>query len=148
MPAPVQIGVLWLAVMLVLGLAIVMTAADMLRCARRLAFGHPAPNQFEGGADLVTPVLERSSSFAPDLVVTVDYAEPFRPGQILERRIGIEYVYNIQENGFVQIRVVKVVSNPDELWQRIRNCDLPTLARVVVRPSMTMDEVVIGGPIA
>jgi len=35
--APVHIGVMWLAVMVVLGLTIAMTVADMLKVARLLA---------------------------------------------------------------------------------------------------------------
>lgn len=154
---PVQIGVMWLAVMAVSLLTIAMTVADMLQSARRLARHRArpkvihvttAPAPYQGESDLVTLVLDRSSGFAPAHVVTIDYAEPFGSGQIFERRIGIGYVYNLQENGCIQIRVMKVVSNFDELWQRIRNRDLPTLAQVVVRPSVAIGDVEIGDSVS
>jgi hypothetical protein len=150
--APVQIGVMWLAVGAVFGLTVAMTTVDMLQSARRLARHQTSkvihvttdPPPFEGQSDLVTLVLDRSSIFTPAHVVTIGYAAPFGSGQILEQRIGIGYVHNLQENGFVQIRVVKMVSKPDELWQRIKNRDLPTLAQIVVRPSVAIDDVELG----
>jgi hypothetical protein len=131
---------------------IAIIVGDMLQSARRLA-GRQSPkvihvivarSPVEGEANLVTPLLESSSGFMASHLVTINYAEPFASGQIFEQRIGIGYVCNLQQNGLVQIRVMKVVSNPDELWQRISNRDLPILAQVVIRPSVAISDVEIG----
>lgn len=150
--APVQIGVLWLAVVVVLGLTTAMTAINMVQSARRMIQGH-TPNVVyvfvasagtPGEPDLVTLLLGPSPGFAPFHVVTINYAEPFGIGQAFERRIGIGYVFDLQRNGGVQIRVTKMVSNQVELWQRIRNRELPILAQIVIRPSVAINDVVIG----
>jgi hypothetical protein len=154
--APIQLGIIWLCVVVVVLVIIAMTVGNMLQSARRLALDHLPkikhvtvdPAFTQGEPDLITVLLERSQLFAPSYLVTINYAERLGNGLVFERQIGIGYVINVQRNGLVQVRVLKAVSNQEELWQRIRNRELSTLAQIVIRPSITIDEVDLGDSVA
>lgn len=87
-------------------------------------------------------VMERSRQFGVNILVTVYYEESLAAGraEIFERTIGIGRVINIQENGLIQVRLLREVSNHGDLWQRIRNRDTTTLSNVIIKPSIDFND--------
>jgi hypothetical protein len=87
-------------------------------------------------------VLERSELFGVNILVTVYYIEQLDrgQGQVFERAIGIGRVANIQQNGLIQVLVLKEVPSHVELWQRIRNHETAILSQIVIKPSIDFNE--------
>nr|WP_294506136.1 hypothetical protein [uncultured Rhodopila sp.] len=119
--------------------------------ARRIARADPpkavyvhVPQARDGEEDQpVTLIMGRSRQFGVNIFVTVYYEEGLGAGsdEILERAIGIGRVVNIQENGLIQVRVLREVSNQSGLWQRIRSCERAILSHVVIKPSVDFTSV-------
>jgi ribosomal 30S subunit maturation factor RimM len=86
----------------------------------------------------VTLVMGRSRQFGVNILVTVYYEERLSAERtdIIEQAIGIGQVINIQENGLIQVLVVREEPSHASLWQRIRNREMPILADVVIKPSI------------
>lgn len=151
--ATVQLGLIWLAAGGLLMLTTLLTAGNLVLTARRYARGRlpkvlhvyvPAgPN--DGTVRPLTLVLDRSDLFGVSILVTIYYVEHLglRRGEVFERQIGIGRVANIQQNGLVQILVLKEVSSHAELWQRIRSREMAALSQIVVKPSISFNEVEI-----
>jgi hypothetical protein len=59
---------------------------------------------------------------------------------VFERVIGIGRVVNIQQNGLIQVLVLKEVPNHVELWQRIRSHERSILPQIVIKPSIDFNE--------
>jgi hypothetical protein len=87
-------------------------------------------------------VLERSSLFGVSIFVTVYYVEGLERGrgEVVERAIGIGRVTNVQQNGLIQVLVLREVPNHAELWQRIRNHEKAILSQIIIKPSIDFNE--------
>lgn len=147
----VRIGLIWLAVMLFVAVALVATAIKMTIDARRDARGdHPrgvhvfSQSAAEGSADgPIILIMSRSRQFGVNILVTVYYEEGLGSGrgEIFERVIGIGQVAHVQENGLIQVRILREVANHSALWQPIRNREMAILARVGISPSIDFNAV-------
>jgi hypothetical protein len=87
-------------------------------------------------------LMSRSALFGVNTLVTIYYVEILGIGQdhLFERTIGIGRVINVQENGLIQVLVLREVSNDAELWQRIRGREMATLSHVIIKPSVDFRE--------
>jgi hypothetical protein len=147
----VQIGLIWLAVFVFVVVAVVATAIKLALDARQAARSDPpravyvyAPNAIEGATGgPITLIMGRSRQFGVNILVTVYYEENLEVGrgELFERAIGIGRVVNIQENGLIQVLVLREISSHFELWQRIRSREIATLSHVVIKPSIDFDSV-------
>ena len=102
------------------------------------------PPAAEGSAEEpITLIIGGSRQFGINFLVTVYYEERLVPvkGPIFERAIGMGQVVNVQENGLIQVLMLREVSNHAELWQRIRERDTAVLAGVVVKPSIDFNSI-------
>lgn len=141
----VPIGLIWLAVFVLVTASVFATLVNMTLVARRLAKAGPLRAIHAFAADptgVVTLVLGRSSLFGVNILVTVYYIEGLGAGQkhTFERVIGIGQVSNVQENGLIQVQVLREAPNHIELWQRIRNCERMILGQVTIKPSIDFHE--------
>ena len=144
----VEVRVWWLVVVAVVFLTTAMVVGNMLQVARRLAkvrlprvlHVDVTSGSAPGGNEQTTLLLEQSELFGLGQPVTISHAEQLEQGRVFERRIGSGEVLNIQLNGLIQVRVLGMVSNQRELWQRIRQRERPMLAQVVVRPWVSINE--------
>ena len=59
---------------------------------------------------------------------------------MFERAVGIGRVINIQENGLIQVLVLREMPNHADLWQRIRSREMTTLGQVTIKPSFEFHE--------
>jgi hypothetical protein len=91
--------------------------------------------------------MGRSRQFGVNILVIVYYEERLEAGrgETFERKIGIGRVVNIQENGLIQVLVLREVSNHSELWQRVRNHEIATLSGIVIKPSIDFNAIGIEG---
>jgi hypothetical protein len=147
----VPIGLIWLVVMVFVVISIVATAIKVAMDARRLTHGDLPRAVYvfsQSGAESSTDgpiilVMGRSRQFGVNNFATIYYEEGLgtERGEVIERAIGIGQVANIQENGRIQVRVLREVANHSELWQRIRNREMATLSRVVIKPSIDFNSV-------
>jgi len=140
----VQIGLIWLIVgvlivALTLGAAVNMTlvarASVPVLAARAIQVFVPSP----AGSPIprpITLILARSRVFSVNIAVTVYYLEGLEPGANdgVERVIGIGRVQHIQDNGLIQILVLREEAHHAELWERLRNREMTTLSRVLIKP--------------
>ena len=87
-------------------------------------------------------MLEPSDLFGVNIFVTIYYVERLEQGrdEVFERAIGIGRVANIQQNGLIQVRVLREVQNHANLWQRIRNHERSILPQIVIKPSIDFNE--------
>ena len=53
---------------------------------------------------------------------------------MFEQAIGIGRMANIQQNGLIQVLVLREVLNHVDLWQRIRNQGRSILPQIVIKP--------------
>jgi len=53
---------------------------------------------------------------------------------MFEQAIGIGRMANIQQNGLIQVLVLREVLNHVDLWQRIRNQGRSILQQIVIKP--------------
>jgi hypothetical protein len=146
----VQIGVIWLAVIALIIVSALATAIKMVLETRRSAqpnppravYVHVLPATADATNQALILVMERSRQFGVNILVTVYYEEGLAVGraEIFERTIGIGRVINIQENGLIQVRLLREVSNHGDLWQRIRNRDTATLSNVIIKPSIDFND--------
>ena len=141
----VPVGLIWLAVFVLAFASIIATFVNMTLHARHLARGGPpraihafAPDQ----AGPITLVLEKSAWFGVNIYVTIYYIESLSPGRdfVFERAVGIGRVINIQENGLIQVLVLREMPNHADLWQRIRSREMTTLGQVTIKPSFEFHE--------
>jgi hypothetical protein len=97
----------------------------------------------DGSERPLTLLLDRSDLFGISILVTIYYVEHLglRRGEVFERQIGFGRLSNIQQDGRVQVLVLAELSTHAELWQRVRNREAPTLSQIVVKPSISLDEV-------
>ena len=151
----VQIGLIWLAVFALAVLAILAAAINMAVAARQTAQPPPAQPPPPTAMHVVVPepagerptrpltlIVERSRLFGVNILVTISYVEVIGPGpdDVFEQSIGIGRVANIQENGRLQVQVIKEVANRADLWQRIRNREMAIVRRTVIKPSIDFNE--------
>jgi hypothetical protein len=147
----VHISLIWFAVAGLLGLTVLLTAANLVMVARRYARGRlpravhaSVPASPDGGPPRpIILVLEPSDLFGVNIFVTIYYVERLDRGRdkVFERAIGIGRVANIQQNGLIQVLVLREAPNHVELWQRIRNHDATVLPQIVIKPSIDFNEV-------
>lgn len=141
----VQINIIWLVVGLLATLALTLTAANMVMVARRLA--RPDISRAKrllvrsGTADekqLVTLVMGRSRQFGLNVLVTIYHEESLsaETSEILEQAIGIGLVINTQDNGLIQVRVLREEVIHAQLWTRIRDSVMSVLRHVIIKPSI------------
>jgi hypothetical protein len=146
----VQIGLIWLAVFALAVFAILAAAINMIVAVRQTA-QPPPPTAVHvvvpepaGGKPTrpLTLIVERSGLFSVNILVTISYVEMIGPGpdDVFEQSIGIGRVANIQENGRLQVQVIKEVANRADLWQRIRNREMAIVRRTVIKPSIDFNE--------
>lgn len=145
-----HISLIWLVVSGLLGLIVLLTAGNLVVEARRYArgrlpkavhaFAPASPDNTTAGP--VTLVLEPSDLFGVNIFVTIYYVERLEQGrdEVFERAIGIGRVANIQQNGLIQVRVLREVQNHANLWQRIRNHERSILPQIVIKPSIDFNE--------
>jgi hypothetical protein len=90
----------------------------------------------------VTLVMEASNLFGVNIFVTIYYTEPLDWGadEVFERAIGIGRVANVQQNGLVQVLVLRETPSHPEIWQRIRRRDTVTLSQLVIKPSIAFSD--------
>ena len=142
--AAVQISIIWIVVAVIVVVMALATAWDMVATARRQARQRlPGVRAAfllgeDPAAALVTLLLDRSDLFGSNLLVTIFYNEPLRgrPAESLERPIGVGRVSNVQQDGRIQILVLREHATEAETWQRIRRDEAATLAHIVVKPSV------------
>ena len=141
----IPIGLIWLVVFLLVTAIVLATLINMTLVARRAARAGPpraihafAPDE----AGSVTLVPGKSRLFGVNIFVTIYYIESLSPGQddVFERAIGIGRVINIQENGLIQVLVLREVPSHADLWQRIRSREMATLGQVPIKPSIDFHE--------
>ncbi len=146
----VSISLIWLAVAGLLALTVLLTAGNLVVAARRYARGRlpravhavvPA-SPSDGTPRPVTLVLERSDLFGVNIFVTIYYVQHLdrRRDEVFEQAIGIGRVANIQQNGLIQVLVLREVPNHAELWQRVRNHETAILSQIVIKPSIDFNE--------
>jgi hypothetical protein len=148
---PVCFSLISLAVVTFIVVIVILTAVKLAMDARRDArgelpravsvYGPPAAGGSTDGP--ITLIMGRSRQFGVNFLVTVYYEERLgtERGAIFERAIGIGRVVNVQENGLIQVLMLREVSNHAELWQRIRKRDAATLSGVVIKPSIDFNSV-------
>ena len=146
----VQISLIWLVVSGLLALIVLLTAGNLVVEARRYGRGRLpkavhafVPTSADGTMGTpVTLVLERSDLFGVNIFVTIYYVEHLGQGrdEVFERAIGIGRVANIQQNGLIQVLVLREVQNHVDLWQRIRNHERSILPQIVIKPSIDFNE--------
>jgi len=147
--ATVQVSLIWLTIAGSLSLTLLWTAINMGIAVRRSA-SQPlprtrqivVPDRAAPGADpSVILVLDRSSLFGFNILVTIYYSERLDPrrGDVFERAIGIGRVVNVQQNGLIQVLVLAELPGNADLWQRTRNREAAALAQLVVKPSVLFD---------
>jgi hypothetical protein len=147
----IQIGLIWLAVVAFAIISVLATAIKMAIEARRAAHGGPPRAVYAyvstAGEGAVTLIMGRSRQFGVNILVIVYYEERLEAGrgETFERKIGIGRVVNIQENGLIQVLVLREVSNHSELWQRVRNHEIATLSGIVIKPSIDFNAIGIEG---
>lgn len=143
--AELRVGLLWLVVAALLVVLALLTLVDLAAAARRRAAGRlPAVRAAFtpiAGTDVSAPVtllLDPSPLLGFDLLVAIYYNTLAEPGRRdgFERLIGLGHVANIQENGLIQVLVLRVIPAEDGLWQRIRDRDAATIDRLMVKPSV------------
>jgi len=142
----VQISLIWLVVIGFVTVAWLAAATRMAIEARRLAredpprtryvYVPPTPDDTEQQA--ITLIVGRSRQFGVNIFVTIYYEESLGVGssEIFERAIGIGRVVNIQENGLIQVQVLRQMPGQSGLWQRIRSCEPAILAHVMIKSSI------------
>jgi hypothetical protein len=149
--ASVSLSLIWLAIVGLILLTVLLTAGNLVLVARRYARGRlpkvlhvsvPA-GPSDGIERPLTLLRDRSDLFGISILVTIYYVEHLglRRGEVFERQIGFGRVSNIQQDGRVQVLVLAELSTHAELWQRVRNREAPTLSQIVVKPSISLDEV-------
>ena len=141
----VTVGLIWLAVFVLAFASVVATLVNMTLLARRLARAGPprAVHAFASDqASPVTLVLGKSALFGVNIYVTIYYIESVSPGQdfVFERTVGIGRVINVQENGLIQVVVLREMPHHADLWQRIRSREMTTLGQVTIKPSIDFHE--------
>jgi hypothetical protein len=141
----VKIGLIWLVVIILVIVVALATAIKMAMDARRSARGDLpravaaiVPAAATDRKQAVTLVMGRSRQFGVNILVTIYHEERLSAERtdIIEQAIGIGQVINIQENGLIQVLVVREEPIHAALWQRIRNRETPVLVDVVVKPSI------------
>jgi hypothetical protein len=148
--AVVRIGMIWLAVLALLVLTFALAAANLVVAARRATRGGlprtlhafvPSVSR-DGPGPSVILVVEPSALFGVNIFVTIYYIEHLDSGRdgVFERAIGIGRVANVQQNGLIQVVVLREVPSHAELWQRIRNHDRSILPQIVIKPSIDFNE--------
>lgn len=75
--------------------------------------------------------LSESELFTHDSIVSIHIVEE----EDFERLIGFGYVFNIQENGKIQIWIDSVLKDSDEIIENIKDKNATTLKNLVVRPT-------------
>lgn len=139
--SPISLATMTFGVVIIIATAVKL-AIDARRDARgalpRAVGVDCAPAAEDSAEEPVTLIIGGSRQFGVNFLVTVYYEEYLVPkkGPIFERAIGIGRVANVQENGLIQVLIVREVSNHAGLWQRIRQRDVATLSGVVVKPSI------------
>ena len=141
----VTFGLIWLAVFLLVTASVFLTLVNMTIAARRAArIGPPrAIHSFVSDqAGPVTLVLGKSALFGVNIYVTIYYIESLILGQdfVFEQAVGIGRVSNIQENGLIQVSVLREMPYHADLWQRIRNREMTTVGQVTIKPSIDFHE--------
>jgi hypothetical protein len=142
----VQIGLIWLAVMVFVMIAVIAAAARMVSDARQTARGDPPRAIYVASPAADGPIvliMSRSRQFGVNIFVTIYYEEILGAGrrELFERTIGIGRVINVQENGLIQVQVLREVVNQSGLWQRIRSCEMAILSHVIIKPSIDFNAV-------
>ena len=97
----VQVGLIWLVVMVFVMIAVVATAARMVSDARQTARGDPpravyvAPSPAADGPIIL--IMSRSRQFGVNIFVTIYYEEILGAGrlELFERTIGIGWRYRV-----------------------------------------------------
>jgi len=59
---------------------------------------------------------------------------------VFERTIGIGRVANVQQNGLIQVLVLREAPGSPDVWQRIRRRDMAALSHLVIKPSIDVSE--------
>lgn len=142
----VQIGLIWVTVFVLVIVAVLAASIRMTMEARRSKRA-PLPkvrhvSMLERtGDETVKPLtllMEPSRFFGVNILVTIFYVNLFGDGHdaTYEQTIGIGQVVNIQENGLIQVLVLREMSDHAALWQRIRKPEMATLSQVVIKPSI------------
>jgi hypothetical protein len=77
------------------------------------------------------------------MFVTIYYEESLGAGggELFERTIGVGQVVNVQENGLIQVRVLREVPGQSELWRRVRNREMNILSNLVAKPSINFNAI-------
>ncbi len=137
----VALPIIWLAVFGFLVVSVIATAVKMTIEARRLALDGPlrvVGALVDERTQALTLVTRRSRQFGVNRLVTIYYEMRVSADRsdILEQAIGIGHVANVQENGLIQILVLREHALHASVWRRIRDKDIPLLSDVVVKPSI------------
>lgn len=134
--AKVQISIIWIVVAAIVVAAALLTAWNMVAVARRQARGRlpRTLGAFPIAGGNTTLLLDRSELFGFNVLVAIYYTETVggRAG-VLERLIGVGRVSNIQQNGRIQITVLREFEGRARLWEMIRAHDTAPLERIVVK---------------
>ena len=91
--------------------------------------GYPPSSPYDQGVGVL--LLDPSDLFSQDAVVSV-----FSRQNDFERLIGVGQVLTIQDNGLIQVVVLKDLGSDDKLWERLRSNDATALRDVLVKPSI------------
>ncbi len=84
-------------------------------------------------ADSLLCLLEPSALFSHDTLVSLYYLGESE----FERLIGFGVVFNIQENGMIQIMVTREIESCRDIFDKLRNNDRDALKKLRVKPSVT-----------
>jgi hypothetical protein len=142
----IQISLIRIAVVGFVTIPGLAAAVRMAIEARRSARGDPPRAKYvciplardDSEQQAITLIIGRSRQFGVNIFVIIDYEESFGIGssEIFERAIGVGRGVNIQENGLIQVQVLREVSGQSGLWQCVRSCEAAILSHVMIKPSI------------
>ena len=140
--ATVQVSVIWIVVAVIVFATTLLSSWNMVTVARRQARAElpRTLGAFPVVGGNATLLLDRSELFGFNVLVAIYYTETVggRAGT-LERLIGVGRVSNVQQNGLIQVTVLREFEGHEERWRTILARDATPLEHIVVKPSVPYD---------
>ena len=93
---------------------------------------------FDSNNPSIVLLVDSSKLFGFDALVSVYFNQRFGgpKGEVFERLIGLGRISNIQEDGRIQLFVLRALPEHVDLWKRVRMQEAEALSQIVVKPSM------------
>jgi hypothetical protein len=123
--------VAFLAIVVLLDLGI-RTVARLDTRLPAVRHGGEAPALYRAGLALL--LLDPSDLYGQDSVVSI-----YRRSGSFEELVGLGHVATVQQNGMIQVIVVRDFSVDASLWQSVRGNNGSVLSALMVKPSLPRD---------